>query len=221
MISSAVLQIIAIITMTIDHLGLYLFDNNPFMRIIGRLAFPLFAFMVAEGFRHTHSWQRYSLRILIASIVTQIIFYFAHIALGIEYSHNVLFTLNFALIALALVKYSGFFFIAIPILGLIASVLNCEYGVFGVFLVVGFYYANMLFMDNVVARVGAQFLLLCAMMLSLAQYNNWPTQAFAIFAIVPIALYSGKKGHRLPKLFGYGYYPLHLLIIFILALVFR
>ena len=221
MISSAVLQIIAIVTMLVDHIGYYLVSDSQILRVIGRIAFPLFAFMLVEGFKNTRSWRRYYLRLLVLAVVTQVLFYIAASELGLSYYHNVLFMLCFALLSLVLAQKGSFWVIGIPLLGLAASALDCEYGVFGVLMIVGFYYADKLFANNRPFRTISQFLILAAMMLSLAQYNNWPLQNFALLAIIPIALYSGEKGRRLPKILSYGFYPLHILILLIIALILR
>ena len=52
------LKLIALITMTVDHMGLILFDQFILLRIVGRLAFPIFAWMIAEGCRHTRRMGR-------------------------------------------------------------------------------------------------------------------------------------------------------------------
>ena len=220
MLSSAALQIIAILTMTVDHLGFYLFPNCEIFRIIGRIAFPLFAFLLAEGFMHTRSRSAYFYRILLAAVITQPLCYISDGVTQTTYAHNVLFTLDFAFVALMMAERGGYFLIGVPLIALLASALNCEYGVFGVLLVVGFYYARKIFTNNRIIRLMAQACILAAMMLSLADYDSWGVQKWALLAIVPIALYSGKKGRRLPRCFTYVYYPAHLLVLVILRLVF-
>lgn len=220
MISAAILQIIAIFTMTIDHIAYYLFPDLTLFRIIGRLAFPLFAFMIVEGFKQTHSRSKYFLRLLLTALVTQVLFYFAASHFGFNYSHNVMFTLAFALISLICAEQGGFYIIAIPLLALAAGAFECEYGTYGVLMIVGFYYAEKIFSKNCYLRVLAQFVVLVAMMLSQTFHAGWPIQAYAILAIIPIALYSGKKGRRLPRLFGYVYYPAHIAVFLLIKLLF-
>ena len=220
MLSSATIQIIALVTMTIDHVGLYLLgDPEPF-RIIGRIAFPLFAFMLVEGFKHTHSRRNYFLRIVATALVAELPVFLISVVSHIEYTHNVLFTLAFSFLALVLAERRGLALIALPIVALIPGALNCEYGVHGVLLVVGFYYADYFFTKRRVLLVAAQATILTAMMVSLAQYEGWDILAYGILAIIPIALYSGKKGKRLPRWFGYAYYPAHLLILLFIKLAF-
>ena len=221
MISSATLQLIAIISMTIDHVGFYLFPDFVPLRCIGRLAFPLFAFLLVEGFRYTKSWRRYYMRLFYTAVITQIISFFLSKVTHTPYSYNVVFTFCFALLSLVLSKKGGACLVLIPILALIAGVFDCDYGVYGVFLIIGLYYTDRFFSDSLVLLNLSRLLILIAMMLPLAQYNNWPIQNFAIAAIFPIMLYSGKKGTRLSRIFRYAYYPAHLLLILIVKLVFN
>lgn len=220
MINAATLQIIAILSMTIDHIAYYLLPDLTIFRIIGRLAFPLFAFMLVEGFKHTHSRSRYFLRLLLTALVTQVLFYVVSSRFGYNYSHNVMFTLAFSLISLICAEQGGFYIIAIPLLALAAGAFECEYGTYGVLMIIGFYYAGKIFSKNRYLCVAAQSIVLIAMMSSQALQAGWPIQLYAIFAAVPIALYSGKKGQRLPRLFGYIYYPAHIAVLLLAKLLF-
>lgn len=221
MISSAVLQIIAMATMLVDHIGFYLIPGCWPLRAAGRLAFPIFAFLLVEGFKHTRSRTRYLLRLIGCAVLTQLLFFAFSAIFHYDYSHNVLFTFAFALIALICAEQGGFFLVAVPILALAAGAFDCEYGVFGVVLILGFYYADKLFNNNRPFRIASQFLILVAMMVSQAYYEHWAVQAYSIAAIIPIALYSGKKGRRLPRPLAYLFYPVHLGVILVIKLLLR
>jgi hypothetical protein len=218
MLSSAAIQLIAIISMTFDHIGLYLLDGFIPFRIIGRLAFPLFALMLVEGFRHTSSRKKYLLRIVITAFVSVLPCFILSTMTKIEYVPNILFTLAFSLLALMLAERGGLALVALPFVALLPGVLNCEYGTHGVLLVLGFYYAGRIFANNQILRIASQAVVLAAMMFSLAQFNGWGIISLGVIAIIPIALYSGKKGKRLPRLFGYIYYPAHLFVILFIKL---
>ena len=73
-LSSLDLKILAAVTMLIDHLGITLFPQAVWMRCVGRLAFPLFAFLIAEGFCRTRSFQRYLLRLLLCAAISEVPF---------------------------------------------------------------------------------------------------------------------------------------------------
>ena len=105
--SGSALKVIAVISMTIDHIALYVMARNlhiqefwlyEVLRGFGRLAFPIFAFLVIEGFFHSHNVLRYMATLLIFAIVSEIPWYL----LGQYGSHNVLFTLLLGLIAVYL-----------------------------------------------------------------------------------------------------------------------
>ena len=74
MISAFVLKIIAVITMTIDHSGYLIFGGSSFMNFIGRIAFPIFAFQITEGYTHTHNLKKYFLRLFAFALISQIPF---------------------------------------------------------------------------------------------------------------------------------------------------
>lgn len=69
-----ILKLIASASMLIDHAGLMLFNDNPTMRMIGRLAFPIFAFFIAEGFRYTRDRAKYFMRVFALGLICQIVY---------------------------------------------------------------------------------------------------------------------------------------------------
>ena len=220
MISSALLQWIAVIAMTIDHIGLYLCGDAWPMRVIGRLAMPIFCFMLVEGFCHTSSRSRYFARLLIFAFAA----FVPHLTLAVithtTLSLNVLFTLAFSLLALACIDRGRWYFLGlIPVFALMIC-FPFEYGIFAILAVIGLYYARKLFYHNRPLRVLAQLLVLAAMNISLYLQTGWLLQLWAIAAIIPIALYSGKKGRRIGGRFFYYYYPLHLFVILLIKLLF-
>ena len=91
--SALILKLIASLSMLIDHAGLMLFNDNPTMRMIGRLAFPIFAFFIAEGFRYTKSKARYAARLLIFALISQPFYAFAHGETLMTSDLNMIFTL--------------------------------------------------------------------------------------------------------------------------------
>ena len=216
MISSAVLQIIAIVTMTIDHIGYYLVPGCWPLRAVGRLAFPIFAFMFVEGFKHTHSRPKYYLRLLTTAAIAQVLIFVFATRFGYSGGHNVLFTFAFSFIMLLCAELGGFCLVGIPLLILAAGAFECEYGLYGSLMILGFYYADKIFKEKRFLRVMAQATVLVAAMSSQALETGWLVQFYSFFAIIPIALYSGKKGRRLPRLFGYVYYPAHIAVFLLI-----
>lgn len=220
MLSVATLQIIAIVTMVIDHIGLYLVPDCWPLRLIGRLAFPIFAFLIVEGFKHTHSRVQYFSRLLICAIVSELLVFILASLTHVNYVHNILFLYALAIPALFCVKRGGFIMIFVPLFAFLAAGLQLDYGAFGMLLIVGVYIFDRFFDDNRVLRIVGQSLVIALTMGGLSMHNHWPIQCGAVLAIIPIALYSGKKGRRLPQFFRYAFYPAHLLLILMTKLAF-
>ena len=90
-LSGSALKVIAMISMVIDHVALYLMDDSTVlyetMRCIGRIAFPVFAFLIAEGFIHTRSMYRYFFTLLGFAVISEIPWYLLN---GADGTHNVI-----------------------------------------------------------------------------------------------------------------------------------
>ena len=101
LLSGSALKIIAVVSMVIDHYAYYLMDGNTMayevMRCFGRIAFPVFAFLVAEGFAHTRNRMRYFLSLMLFAVVSEVPWYLLN---GADGTHNVMFTLALGVAAL-------------------------------------------------------------------------------------------------------------------------
>ena len=107
-LSGSSLKVIAIVSMTIDHLGLYMLGGEDaasgsvtyhLMRMVGRLAFPIFAFLLVEGYVHTRDIRKYMLNLFVAAVISDI----PWMLLGGFDSHNVMFTLLMGLMAVSFI----------------------------------------------------------------------------------------------------------------------
>src|SRR5258705_144389 len=99
------IKVIAIVAMIIDHMGLFFFPQYFIFRIIGRLAFPLFAWLIANGAYHTHNIGKYLQRLYLFALISQIPFLFANRLIDPHFSDlNVLCTLFFGLLAIAFIR---------------------------------------------------------------------------------------------------------------------
>ena len=221
------LKLIAIITMTIDHIGVVF--GTPFynfLRAVGRLSFPIFAFLLTEGYVHTKSFSKYFLRLLVLALISEVIydyvFYGSFIYLG---ANNIFFTLALGLLTLFLLDKSKilikrFFkdkadlFIILPItylliiviMGLIGEFLCFSYGMLGIF-VISFF---CLFKNNfplVVISVSLSTLIL-----------GEGIQYISLFSLILIYFYNKKLGKNCKLLF-YLYYPLHILVLGLVKLL--
>lgn len=215
--STFVLKLIAIVTMLIDHIAVVFIPNNTWMylvcRIIGRVSFPIFAFLLVEGFFHTRNIKKYLVRLGIFALVSEIPFDLAFYNSYMHLEHqNIFFTLFLGLLAIYLIntvekKYQGKAVLvnlanaAITIgFCFAAALLQSDYRFMGILIIVAFY----LFRGN-------KLLLVISLIIV---SGNW-VQAFSALSVIPIAFYNGKKGRNI-KYFFYVFYPAHLLILYLL-----
>lgn len=211
-LSGSALKVIAVISMTIDHVALYVLAEYLSMhevwlydvlRGIGRLAFPIFAFLVIEGFFHTHNIVRYMATLLIFAFLSEIPWYL----LGQCGSHNVLFTLLLGLIAVYLTdrisKNSWLLFIPSLCMATLAAWIRTDYSWHGIGLMIVFY----LFHEKPFPYdfIGLPFLM---------EYGITGT----CMGILACLLYNGKRGFirgKWLKYCFYLFYPLHLIMIWL------
>lgn len=101
-LSGSALKVIAVLSMVADHCAYYLMEHGTLlyevMRCFGRIAFPVFAFLIAEGFRHTRDRMKYFLQLLGFAVVSEVPWYLLN---GADGTHNVLFTLALGVMTLA------------------------------------------------------------------------------------------------------------------------
>ena len=210
------LKLIALLTMIIDHVGAIFFSYEPNFRIIGRIAFPIYCFLLVEGYFHTRDVKKYSIRLLIFALVSEIPFDYAFFG-GINNTHqNIFFTLFLGLMAVhAMEKYSvkkplisfGGLLIAI----FLSEFLRTDYGILGILYILTFY--GLRKMEGMY-KVFLMVILISALNLLLAG----GLQFYSILAIPFIVTYNGKPGVRniFMKYGFYAAYPLHLLILYFL-----
>ena len=211
--SSFALKILAIIFMTVDHVGLLLFPSVRILRAIGRLAFPIFAFQIGIGFKHTHSKEKYILRMILFTLISQYPFALFLEAAKISPILNIGATFTLALLALYTIDKFKKSWIKYPILIIIACIaayVPMDYGLIGVLIVISLYFLNQEKIIGIASFISLE-IINCAINKSLFSLP-------ATLAIFPILLYNGKKGPSL-KYFFYIFYPAHLLIIYLITLV--
>lgn len=218
MLSSAALQIIAIISMLIDHIGCYFFPHLTILRAIGRIAMPLFVFGIVEGFIHTRSRWKYFLRLAIFAVISQIPFQIATNISGLSFALNIIFGLLFAFMTLFCLEKKQYWYALLPLIFAVAEVARIEYGCIPALLAAGFYFCRTSLSKSRILQFVVLFTTLVFGNLMIVSTSRWSIQAFAILSIIPLALYSGKKGRRLPKVFSYAFYPVHLAIIAVILL---
>ena len=214
-LSGSALKVIAMISMVIDHIALYLMEYGTVlyetMRCIGRIAFPVFAFLIAEGFIHTRSRYRYFFTLLGFAVISEIPWYLLN---GADGTHNVMFTLALGVATLMVLEnllqrsmVLGFLW-TLGMAGL-ASWLGVDYEWRGILVIVISYLYNTYAHFFPYSR-GMQFF--CTFTLTM-HYGV----IGAVMACMFLYLYNGKRGfikaHKGKYVF-YMFYPIHLLIIY-------
>jgi len=142
-------------------------------------------------------------------------------ALSAKASLNVMFTLAFGFAAMEIFEYSSWHWGCLLILLILAEYLKMDYGAYGILMILGFYLPSKFFPgeEKRPPRLIVTALLFFGATLLYVSIHNNPMQLFALPAIVPIFAYNGELGKRLPKWFGYIFYPAHLLVIAIICLI--
>ena len=237
-LSSNVLKLLACVFMVIDHVGFRFFPYDVEWRIVGRLAFPIFAFMIAEGAKYTRNKLRYFLTIAILAAGMEGVYYLffhtlAHsIFATFAFSVIIIFTLDF-LKRMIFIKERNGYFIALAAILFVGSVVltyfinekfRFDYNFGGVLLPV---LASLFRMPD----TAPEFLkkldnhlvhltVFGAGLLAHALTSN-DIQIYALLTLPLILLYSGTRGKVKLKYFFYVFYPAHLVILEGLYILFR
>lgn len=212
LLSGSALKIIAVLSMVTDHCAYYLLDGNTWayevMRCFGRVAFPVFAFLVAEGFAHTRNRMRYFLSLLLFAVISEVPWYLLN---GADGTHNVMFTLALGVAALAvferLQKHGALAIAAILLVALSAEISGLDYGWHGIVEILVFH----LFRSKKYCQ-STRLLQLAFAFPFMSHYGI----IGALLACFIIFLYNGTRGIIHGKVAKYGFYaiyPVHLIII--------
>lgn len=214
--SAFILKIIAIVTMTIDHAGAVVLKDMFFLRMIGRLAFPIFAFLIANGYVYTRDRKKYAVRLFVFALVSQYPFM---LAFKSGWDLNIFFTLFLGLIAIGAHEYfmeknkSLQASLSVLVLAVLATALHTDYGYYGVFLIFLFYYYRERFSILSVSVVILNLVFCTQIAMSYNYYSpRMYVQCLSCLSLIFIYFYNNERGPRL-KYFFYAYYPLHLLIL--------
>ena len=234
-VSSALLHIMAMAFMLCDHLWGTIVPGNDWLTCIGRLAFPIFAFLLVEGYFHTKNLRKYVKRLLVFAVLSEIPF---DLAMGSRIFYpihqNVLWSF---LISIGLIHWNEkvkekqvwkrvFVVIASVCIGYIGGLITfVDFYNAGILTVLVFYY----FRNKKWWCYAAQLVCLWYINFELLGGYSYEVQMFgethfiarqgiAVLALIPIWLYQGKQGYHSSgwQYFCYAFYPLHLLILGIL-----
>lgn len=234
-LSGTVLKLIAVVSMTIDHIGYIFFPHQIWFRILGRLSFPIFAYMIAEGCYYTKNKKKYLCMMLGIGVLCQA----AMLIFANSWELNIMFTLGLSAVLIFLLQWAlgrkdvfltekkrqvfaadgpqvfhaGRFcvlILAILVCAFIAVGLKklcpgfrVDYGIFGILLAFVIYIPPKHYQKLITAGIWMIFL----------SMNISHVQWYCLFALIPLALYSGRPGRHRMKYFFYLYYPIHLAIL--------
>lgn len=219
------LKLLACLTMLCDHIGHVLipYTGNAalyyLLRIIGRLAFPLYVFLLVEGFVHTRNHTRYFLRLLTGVVLAELPYdWMLHGGFSWA-SQSVMVTLLLGFLALTVMEKCGSIYwkpvAALPFL-ILAELACCDYGWQGVLLVVLFAVSREYYARNII-RFGGMLVIFHTMPSVLLPLGNMgiPLQALGALSILFIASYDGRKltDSRPVQWAFYLFYPVHMLIL--------
>ena len=221
-LSSNVLKIIALVTMTIDHIGYLIFPEIAWLRLVGRLAFPIYAYFIAEGCKYTKNKLKYFALVCGLGIICQVVSYL----FTKQTDFNILITFSFSIVLIYLLQWfkanlqnkdikksilSGVLFVVsltcIFILTyekLSFSPISVDYGFFGILLPVFVSIFDNKTIKLIFFTIG---LILISLHYSLLQW-------FSLLSVLFMFLYNGKRGKLKLKYLFYIYYPLHLVVLY-------
>ena len=216
------LKLIAMTAMLLDHAGMLLFPQYKILRIIGRIAFPIFAYMIAEGCLHTRNRQKYLLGLFMPALIIQAVYIVAmnslyqNILITFSLSAMLIFAIDGFVkkrdritltVMLAVTVAVAFVTLGLPIL-LEKQGFVIDYGFWGVILPVAVYFA-----PKKVWKLTATAVILVIRGIIFGELK-W----FAPLALPLLMLYNGERGKLKLKYLFYIFYPAHLVILYAISL---
>lgn len=233
-INSEFLKIMALVFMLFDHMWATIIPGNQWMTNVGRLAFPIFAFLIVEGFIHTSDFKKYVKRLLIFGLISEIPFNLMYSgSVFFPFHQNVMFTLLLGLLTINEIEKiktnKDWKFVTksvLKILGLllISVVGFVDYGLTGVLTIIAFY----IFRNFKFAWLGqlVSFILLYivffkgqSVIVNLCGMEYFlPLQGLSILALIPIWMYNGKREskNKILQYSFYAFYPIHMLALYLI-----
>lgn len=208
------LKLIAAVSMLLDHSGLLLFPDLILLRILGRLAYPVFAYMIAEGCFYTRNKLRYFLTIFGMGTACQLVYYF----LSGDFYLNILLTFSVSILLIFCLQnlqrgwqekriwMLSVFLAALGALWMMNRYLAFDYGFWGAVTPV-----MVSFFQRKTRPVLSVLMLGVGLVLLGLTYGG--IQWFALFSLPLLMMYSGARGKYNMKYFFYIFYPVHLAVL--------
>lgn len=212
-ISQEGLKLIACLSMLVDHVGAVLLPSVLWLRIVGRIAFPIYCFLLVEGSDYTQNPTRYGLRLGAGMVLSEIPFDLALFG-GLTLGHqNVMVTLLLGYLAICMMKKGRStltkLFLALPF-AVLAELFQADYGGMGVMLIVVF----------ALVEAMPNYRLWQLLGLALICWQIGGLEIFGVLALVPIAMYRGEKRtySKAVQWAFYLFYPIHLMVLWLLSM---
>jgi hypothetical protein len=219
--------------MLLDHIWATVVPGQEWMTCVGRLAFPIFAFLAVEGYFHTHSFRGYALRLMLWAVISEVPFDLMYSGeVCFPYHQNVLWTLLLALLGIRMMEAVradgkswayGLTAVAVVVLGwLVGSITMVDYYGAGVLTVFVFYFFRgrkwWCLAGQIVALFWINTVLLKGLFYTVTLFGvefEFYRQSFALLALIPIWLYRGRQGchSRAFHWACYAFYPVHMLVL--------
>lgn len=217
------LKIIAAVSMTVDHIGAYVLNDWTVLRIAGRPAFPIFAYMIAEGCTHTKNRKKYLMRMAVSALIYQT----ARFAVSGSLFLCILATFTLSILLICTIDYAqtrrdakskalaaaafALVFVITEALPRIFSGFGVDYGFFGVLMPVAVYAAKTR-RDKLIMAAVSTFCLAGAL---------GGLQWFSLSAIPLLAIYNNRRGRQNMKYFFYTYYFSHTAVLYAIGLILK
>lgn len=233
-INSNLLKVFAMIFMLLDHMWATIIPGNQWMTNVGRLAFPIFAFLIVEGFTHTSDLKKYIKRLFIFALISEIPFNLIYTGSWVfPFHQNVMFTLLLGLLCISEIDkiksnielksrtksiFKIILYLLISIIGFV------DYGIIGVLTIIIFY----IFKNFKFAWLGQLISLILlyivffkgqSVIINIFDFEYFlPLQSIGILSLIPIWLYNGKRGKKneIIQYIFYLFYPVHMLVLYLI-----
>ena len=199
--------------MFLDHYH-YIVGGSEILNVIGRIAFPIFAFTLNEGYVHTRSLKKYLLRLFIFAVSIQM----PSILFGYDYPMNIFFTLFLGLLSICIFNLKKMnVILKIILIGFVlffSQKFKLDYGIYGILVIINFN----IFRNNKF-KILMNFLVLNIYNVIFPKVFDLPdTQLFSLISLVFIFMYNGEKGRSM-KYFFYLFYPIHFFILEVIKFI--
>lgn len=223
-LSGNALKLIAAATMVADHVGYLFFPTVTALRIIGRLAFPIFAYMIAEGCGYTRNKVKYFLHVFVLAVICQTVYFVAardtHMNILVTFSLSILliYAMDGIKAADSVAKRIGSVVVlaaSVAAVYLLARYVSVDYGFWGVMTPV----LASVFRGKTDKRYVSVGMLGAGLLLVSGYLGG--VQIYSLFALPLLLLYSGKRGRWKMKYFFYIFYPGHLALLYLIDMLIR